>query len=328
MRAEAGGGPGIGMRIASGMGGYFKSLGKNILKNWMLYLLLLPLALQLFFFSYRPIGSLVIAFQNYSPFLGIDNSPFVGFDNFERLLFGRDSMFFWRAVRNTVILSVYGLAFGFPFPIMLGVMFHELKMGKFRAISQSILLVPNFLSEVIVAGMVIAFLQPSTGIINHFLISTGVIDEGIYFLTRQEFFRGIFTTISIWMGAGFSSLIYLSALTGISQELYESASLDGASRLQRIWHISLPGIIPTIVTLFIISIGGLLSTSFERVLLLYQPITFETADVLGTFVYRLGLQQQSFHTAAAAGLMNTVVALVLVASANTISRKVAKVGLW
>ena len=309
-------------------GRYIQNLGRNILKNWMLYLLLAPLAIQLFFFSYRPIGSLLIAFQNYSPFLGIDGSPFVGLDNFERLIFGRDSMFFWRAVRNTVILSIYGLTFGFPFPIMLGVMFHEIKIGKFRAISQSILLVPNFLSEVIVAGMVIAFLQPSTGIINHFLMSLGLINESIYFLTRQEFFRSIFTTIGIWMGAGFSSLIYLSALTGISSELYESASLDGANRLQRIWHISLPGIIPTIVTLLIISIGGLLSTSFERVLLLYQPITFETADVLGTFVYRIGMQQQNFHIAAAAGLLNTVVALVLVSSANAISRRVAKIGLW
>ena len=312
----------------SKIGGYFQDIGKRIMKNWMLYLLLVPLVLQLYFFSYRPIGGLLIAFQNFSPFLGIQGSPFVGLDNFERLIFGRDSMFFWRAVRNTVILSIYGLTFGFPFPIMLGVMFHELKIGKFRAITQSILLVPNFLSEVIVAGMVIAFLQPSTGIINHLLISTGLIDEGIYFLTRQEFFRGIFTTIGIWMGAGFSSLIYLSALTGISQELYESASLDGANRMQRIWHISLPGIIPTIVTLLIISIGGLLSTSFERVLLLYQPITFETADVLGTFVYRIGIQQMNFHIAAAAGLMNTVVALILVSSANAISRRVAKVGLW
>ena len=307
---------------------YFRNLGKRIVSNWLLYLLLAPLIIQLLLFSYRPIGGLMIAFQRFSPFLGVAGSPFVGLENFERLLFGRDSMFFWRAVRNTVILSVYGLAFGFPFPIMLGVMFHELKIGKFRAITQSILLVPNFLSEVIVAGIVIAFLQPSTGIINHLLVGVGIINEGIYFLTRQEFFRGIFTFIGIWMGAGFSSLIYLSALTGVSHELYESASLDGANRLQRIWHISLPSIVPTIITLLIISIGGLLSTSFERVLLLYQPVTYETADVLGTFVYRTGLQQLNFHIAAAAGLMNTVVALVLVSSANAISRKVAKVALW
>ena len=312
----------------SNTGGYFQNLIKRIFSNWMLYLLLAPLIIQLILFSYRPIGGLLIAFQNFSPFLGIEGSPFVGLANFERLLFGRDSMFFWRAVRNTVILSIYGLAFGFPFPIILGVMFHELKIGKFRALTQSVLLVPNFLSEVIVAGMVIAFLQPSTGIVNHLIISIGLVDEGIYFLTRQEFFRGIFTFIGIWMGAGFSSLIYLSALTGISHELYESASLDGANRLQRIWHISLPGIIPTIITLLIISIGGLLSTSFERVLLLYQPVTFETADVLGTYIYRIGLQQQNFHIAAAAGLMNTLVALVLVSSANAISRRVAKVALW
>ena len=303
-------------------------LGKRIGRNWMLYLLLAPLIIQLLLFSYRPISGLLIAFQNFSPFLGIEGSPFVGLENFERLLFGRDSVFFWRAVRNTVILSVYGLIFGFPFPIILGIMFHELKIGKFRAITQSILLVPNFLSEVIVAGIVIAFLQPSTGVVNHLLVGIGLIDDGIYFLTRPEFFRSIFTFMGIWMGVGFSSLIYLSALTGISNELYESASLDGATRLQRIWHISLPSIIPTIVTLFIISLGGILNASFERVLLLYQPVTYETADVIGTYVYRIGLEQQNFHLAAAAGLMNTMVALILVSGANAISRRVAKIGLW
>ena len=307
-----------------------KSLGKRIVSNWMLYVLLAPLIIHLVLFSYLPMTGLVVAFQRFSPFLGIEGSPWVGLENFESLLFGRASMLFWRAVRNTLILSLYGILFGFPFPILLGLMFHEIKMGKFRSITQSILLIPNFLSEVIVAGIVIAFLQPTTGVVNHFLVGTGIIDEGIYFLTRQEFFRGIFTFIGIWMGAGFSSLIYLAALTGISKELYESASLDGATRIQRIRYISLPGIIPTIIVLFIIALGGILSASFERVLNLYQPVTYETADVIQTFVYRIGFLQNppDISVGAAAGLMNAFVSLILVTGANFISRKVSNTALW
>jgi len=271
---------------------------------------------------------LVIAFQNFSPFLGISGSRFVGWDNFTNILTGRAAPMFWRAFWNTIILSLYGIAFGFPIPIAIAIMFHELRMGKFRNFSQSVLLLPNFLSTVIIAGIAIAFLQPTTGVINHFLVGIGLIDTGIYFLTRPEYFRGIFTFIGIWGGAGFSSLIYLAALTGISSDLYESASLDGASRLRRIWHISLPGIRPTIVVLFILAIGGLMGTDFERALLLQQPVTFPTSDVLGTFVYRIGILQNNFSTAAAAGLMNSVIALVLVVSANYISKKLTETSLF
>lgn len=305
-------------------------LGKRILKNWPLYVLLLPLILHLILFSYRPMTGLVIAFQRFSPFLGTAGSPFVGFDNFQQLLFGRASALFWRAVQNTFVLSFYGLLFGFPFPILLGIMFHELKEGKFRSLTQSILLVPNFLSEVIVAGIVIAFLQPSTGVINHFLVGTGILDSGIYFLALPQYFRGIFTFMGIWMSAGFSSLIYLSALSAISPELYEAASIEGANRLQRIWYISLPGIKPTIIILFIMAIGGILNTAFERVLLLYMPSTFSTADVLGTYIFRVGFEQSPPDTslAAAAGLMNAAVSLIMVSLANFISRRVTKTGLW
>lgn len=309
---------------------YFKRLGKRIIKNWPLYALLLPLVLHLILFSYRPMTGLVIAFQRFSPFLGTAGSPFVGFDNFEQLLFGRASPLFWRAVQNTFILSFYGLIFGFPFPILLGIMFHELKQGKFRALSQSILLLPNFLSEVIVAGIVIAFLQPSTGVINHFLVGAGILESGIYFLALPQYFRSIFTFMGIWMNAGFSSLIYLSALTAIGPELYEAASIEGANRLQRIWYISLPGIKPTIIILFIMAIGGILNTAFERVLLLYMPSTYSTADVLGTYIFRIGFEESPPNTslAAAAGLMNAVVSLILVSTANFISRRATKTGLW
>ena len=309
---------------------HLAGLGKRIVDNWPIYVLLLPLLIHLVLFSYRPMTGLIIAFQRFSPFLGTAGSPFVGLENFEALLFGHASMFFWRAVRNTVVISAYGILFGFPFPILLGLMFNEIRLGKFRAITQSILLLPNFLSEVIVVGIVIAFLQPSTGIINHFLVNIGILESGIYFMTRPEFFRGIFTFIGIWMGAGFASLIYLAALTGISPELYEAAMLDGANRVQRIWHISIPGIMPTIITLFIVAIGGILGASFERALLMLQPVTFSTGDIMGTYIYRIGFEQMPPNTSlsAAAGLMNAFVSLILVSTANFISRRVAKTGLW
>ena len=308
---------------------YFAGLGRRIMQHWQIYLLLVPMVIILIVFSYRPMGGLVIAFQRFSPFLGTQGSTFVGWDNFENLLFGRASAMFWRAVRNTFILGFYRLTIGFAFPIILAILYHELKMSKFRSFTQSVLLLPNFLSDVIVAGIVIAFLQPTTGVVNHFLLNIGLIDEGIYFLMRPEYFRGIFTFVGIWMQAGLYSLIYLAALSSISRELYESASLDGCSRLKRIWHVSLPGIRPTIVVLFIIAVGDILTNSFfERVLLLYQPVTYETADVIGSFVFRMGIAQQDFSIAAAAGLLNSVIALIMVLVANFLSRKYSESSLF
>ena len=305
-----------------------QKLVKRVMDNWQIYLLLLPLMVWLFVFAYRPMRGLVMAFQNFSPFLGIENSPWVGFDNFQALLFGRGASMFWRAVRNTFTIGFYQLLFGFPAPIILAIMFHELKNGKFKNISQSILLLPNFLSEVIIAGIVIAFLQPQTGVINHLLINLGIINEGIFFLTRAEWFRSIFVFIGIWASAGFSSLIFFSSLLSVPHSLYEAAELDGATRIQRILHISIPGILPTIAVMFIMAVGGILSVGFERVLLLYQPVTFETADVIATYVFRLGLVQNDFALGAAAGLLNSFVALVLVVMANTISKKLSSNSLW
>jgi len=305
-----------------------KSLSKRIIDNWQVYLLLLPLFIWLWLFAYRPMRGLMMAFQNFSPFLGIENSPWVGFANFQNLLTGPGAGMFWRAVRNTLILSAYMLVFAFPAPIALAIMFHELKNGAFKRISQSILLLPNFLSEVIIAGIVVALLQPQSGVINHLLINLGIIDEGIYFLTRSEYFRGIYVFIEIWRNAGFASLIFFASLVGIPQSLYEAASLDGATRMQKIIHVSLPGILPTIVVMFIMQIGGILNIGFERVLLLYQPATYETADIISTFVFRLGLEQSNFSTAAAAGLLNSFVALILVVLANFVSKKLSSTSLW
>jgi len=315
-------------RVATNKKSKFHRMLKKILSDWQLYLLVLPLLIWLFLFAYRPMRGLVMAFQNFSPFLGIENSPWVGLANFENLLFGRGSALFWRAVRNTFTIGGYQLLFGFPAPIILAVMFHELKNGKFKNLSQSILLLPNFLSEVIIAGIVVAFLQPTTGVINHLLINLGIINEGIFFLTRAEWFRSIFVFIGVWASAGFTSLIFFSALLSVPHSLYEAAELDGATRIQRILHISIPGILPTIAVMFIMAVGGILNVGFERILLLYQPVTYETADVIATYVFRLGLEQNDFALGATAGLLNSFVALILVVLANTVSKKLSSNSLW
>ena len=304
---------------------WFVTLPRSFKRHWIIYLMILPFVVHTLIFHYWPMRYLEMAWQRFSPFLGIANSPSVGWDNFYQLLFGRASAMFLRAVRNTVVLSLWGLAIGFPIPIIIAIMYHELRMGKFRAISQSILLLPRFFSEVIVVGIAVAFLRPRTGIINIVLIRLGVINEGIDFILRSEFFRGIFIFLGSWQNAAFSSLIFLAALTSISKELYESAALDGASRLRRIWHISLPGVRDIAAIMFVLAVGQLFGTNLERALLLQEPITYETSDVIATFMWRSAFTQfpPNFSLAAALGLMNGFVAFVLVFGSNMIKNKIS-----
>ncbi len=299
-------------------------------ENWRLYVLLLPLMIWLAVFSYKPMTGLVIGFQNYNIFKGISGSDFVGFANFEYLFTGAGSMYFWRAFRNTILISVYSLIFTFPLPIILALFFNEVKDGAFRRGVQTAMFLPHFLSEVILAGIVIAFLQPDTGIINILLMKVGILNEGICFLTLTEWFRPIYMLSGVWKECGFGSIVYFAALSGISPEQYEAAKVDGATKFQQMCFVSLPGIAPTIIIMLIIRIGNLLSVGYERVMLLYQPVTYETADVLSTYIYRLGIGSTSpnYSVAAAAGLFNSVIGFALVIAANRISKKMSDTVLW
>ncbi|OOO00152.1 MAG: sugar ABC transporter permease [Epulopiscium sp. Nele67-Bin004] len=305
------------------------NFAKMVEANWRLYVLMAPLMIWLFLFAYKPMGGLVIAFQDYNLFRGISGSDWIGFDNFKELFSGSGSMYFWRAFNNTIAISMYSLIFTFPLPIILALFFNEVKDGLFRRGVQTIMFLPHFLSEVILAGIVVSFLQPETGIINIFLMKLGILDEGIYFLMQPEWFRPVYILAGVWKEVGFSSIVYFAALSAISPEQYEAARVDGATKLQQMRFVSLPGIGPTIITMFIIKIGNLLSVGFERVILLYQPVTYDTADVLSTYIYRLGLTGSSdFSMAAAAGLFNSVIGFVLVIAANTISKKLSDTVLW
>ncbi|KQV30323.1 sugar ABC transporter permease [Rhizobium sp. Root1203] len=298
-------------------------LWTDVRRDWQLYLLLAPMAVWFALFLYRPMYGLVIAFQDFSIFRGIEKSPWVGFANFVELF--QNDMFI-RAFWNTISISGLGLIFAFPVPIILALMFNEVQNEIARRWAQTIVYLPHFISVVIVAGIVINFLSPSIGIVNLFLKGIGL--ESIYFLTQPEWFRPIFIGSSVWKESGFESIVYLAAIAGVSPTLYESARVDGASRWQMMWRITLPCILPTIVIMLIIRIGNLVEVGFEYIILLYRPSTFESADVVSTFIYRTGLQGTQYDLATAAGLFNAVIAFVLVYSANRISRRVSSTSLW
>lgn len=304
-------------------GGKWDRIVDHLRREWQLYAMLLPTIIWLLVFLYKPMYGLQIAFKDYSVFRGVAASPWVGFEHFETL-FNNDQ--FLRALKNTIYISLLSLLFGFPVPILLALMFNEVLKEWFKKASQTIVYLPHFISSVIIAGIVITAFSPSAGIVNTVLGWFGV--DSIYFLTKPEWFRPIFVGTTIWQEAGFQSIVYLAAIAGVSPTLYESAVVDGASRWQMMWKITIPSIMPTIIIMLIIRIGNMLEVSFEMIILLYQPATYATADVVNTFIYRQGLQGGQYDLAAAAGLFNAVVAFVLVMSANTISKRYSRTSLW
>ncbi|MFD0979183.1 ABC transporter permease [Tropicimonas aquimaris] len=295
----------------------------HLRREWQVYLMLAPTIIWFLLFLYRPMYGLQIAFKDYSVFLGFEGSPWVGFEHFQTL-FQSDQ--FLRALKNTVIISSLTLVFGFPMPIILALMFNEILNETFKRTAQTIVYLPHFISSVIIAGIIITAFSPSAGIVNTVIGWFGV--EPIYFLTKPEWFRPIFIGAGIWQEAGFQSIVFLAAIAGVNPSLYESAVVDGANRWQMMWKITIPCIMPTIIIMLIIRIGNLLEVGFEMIILLYQPATYQTADVINTFIYRQGLIGGQYDLAAAAGLFNAVVAFTLVMTANTISKRVSKTSLW
>lgn len=298
-------------------------LVEHFKKEWQLYLLLAPTIIWFILFLYKPMYGLQIAFKDYSVFRGIEGSPWVGLEHFYALF---ENEQFIRAIKNTLILSGYSLVFGFPMPILLALGFNEFTRALLKRTTQTIVYLPHFISTVIIAGIVISAFSPSVGVVNLFLVKMGF--DPIYFLTKPEWFRPIFIGTGIWQEAGFSSIVFLAAIAGVNPSLYESAVVDGANRWQMMWKITLPSILPTIIIMLIIRIGNILEIGFELIILLYQPATYQTSDVISTFIYRQGLQSAQYDLAAAAGFFNAVVAFVLVLTANTISKRVSRTSLW
>lgn len=296
---------------------------KNLVRNKLLYAMLIPFVLWYIVFVYTPMYGLQIAFKEFSLFKGIAGSPWVGFDNFVTYF---SSPYFFRTIKNTLLISLFSLCFSFPAPIVLALLLNEVKNEVFKKTVQSMTYLPHFISVVVIAGIVTNFLAPSNGLLNIILDKLGF--EKQYFLVQAEYFREIFISMNIWKEVGFSSIIYIAALSGINTELYEAAVIDGANRWKRVWHVTLPGILPTIMIMLILRIGDLLGVGYEAIILLYQPATYETADVISTYVYRTGLQEGRYHIAAAIDLFNSIVSLILVIGANKLSKKYTENGLW
>lgn len=299
------------------------ALLSRIKADWQVYVLLAPMVIWFIVFLYIPMSGLQIAFKDFSLFRGISGSSWVGFEHFYTLFEDEN---FLRAIKNTFVISFYGLIFGFPIPIMLALMFNEIHHFIFKRVAQTIAYLPHFISVVIVAGLVISFLSPTTGVLNIILEALGF--DKVYFLTNPEYFRTIFIGSNIWKEAGFDSIVYLAAIASVNPSLYESAKVDGATRFQMMYKITLPTILPTILIMLIIKIGNMVEVGFEYIILLYQPSTFETADVISTYIYRVGLQGSQYDVATAAGLFNAVVAFVMVYAANWLSRKYSSSSLW
>jgi putative aldouronate transport system permease protein len=309
-----------------------KSIGywwnKRFWPNRYLFLMFLPGLLYFIIFSYIPMGGIVIAFKDYSPWVGILNSPWVGLRHFQDFFSGP---YAWRLIRNTLLLNIYGLIFGFPIPIIFALLLNELASQWYKKTIQTLTYFPYFLSMPIVAGLIIQLLSPSSGIINNIIVNWFG-REPIYFLTKPEYFRAIYISANIWRSMGYSAIIYLAALTGIDPTLYEAAVIDGANRWQRVRFVTLPGLTPTITILLILSMGSILSVGIDLILLLYNPTTYETADVIGTFVYRRGIAgiggAPDLGLGTAVGLFQSAVGLVTILLVNSIARKISETSLW
>lgn len=296
----------------------------SILKrDWDLYLLLIPGLIWFLMFAYKPMLGLRTAFYDYNLFRGFKGSTFVGFDNFLEFLHSPD---FLRTMGNTLMIAFWQLAICFPIPIILAVSITEMKNKFISKLTQTTTFLPYFISTVVVCGMVVNFLSPSTGVVNMLLKKVGL--EPLYFMVKPQYFRGIYTTMTLWQTAGFNALVYIAALMGIDPTLYEAATVDGAGKLKKIIHVTIPGIIPTIVTMFVLNIGKIVKVGYEAILLLYKPSTYSTADVIGTYTYRTGIENGNYGLATAVGLFEAIIALILVFVANKISHRLTENSLW
>jgi putative aldouronate transport system permease protein len=309
-----------------------KNVGKSIKKvpfsvyirgNYSLYLMYLPAFIYFIIFCYLPIFGIVMAFQQFKPTLGFLHSPFVGLKHFIRFF---QDPYMIRVFTNTILLGFYSLIWGFPLPILLALLFNELKNAKFKRVTQTISYMPHFLSLVIVVGIMKEMLGVNDGVINTLIEFLGF--SKINFFVEASWFRTIYVVSDLWQGVGWSSIIYLAAIAGINPELYESAVLDGAGRVQQARYITIPSIMPTVVILFIFAIPGLLGSDMQKILLIYTESTYSTADVIGTYVYRQGIEGSSQSYSSAVGLLLSVISLGVLTATNYWAKHVSDTSLW
>ena len=304
-----------------------RRINRDLLKeNIELYSIMLPVLVLIFIFCYIHMYGIVIAFQKYAPgrpFLAFDGSVrWVGLQYFREFI---NSIYFGRLIGNTIKLSLLNLIFGFPMPIIFALLLNEVRQARLRKVLQTISYLPYFISMVVVAGLVVSFIQ-TNGLFNNIAAALGF--ERMAWRNSSSAFPVIYTITNVWKSFGFNSILYMSAITAIDTALYESAKLDGATRLQQVWYVTLPSILPTIAIMLIMAVGGLMNSNTDLILLLYTSATYETADVIGTYIYRVGIQGGKFSQTAAIGLFATVINFVLVFGANKVSNRLTGSGLW
>lgn len=296
---------------------------RKVNRDKYLLLMIFPVAVLFIIFSYGPMYGLIMAFEDFTPGLGFFKSPWVGLDWFKDFF---QSIYFWRLIKNTLILSVSGIIFGMPVSIIFALLLNEVRNIYFKRLVQSISYLPNFISVVIIVSIVMMIFSYPNGIVNKFLETVGT--EPVNFFQSNSMFRPLYIGSGIWQKFGWDSILYIAALTSINPEQYEAAIIDGASRLQQMRYISIPCMLTTIVTVLILNIGHLFSVGYEKIILMYSPVIYETADVISTFVYRKGILDSSYSYATAIGLFNSVINFAILYVANRISKKVAQIGIW
>lgn len=313
--------------------------GQAIKKDWPLYVMLVPVILYFFVFRYMPIYGILAAFKNQNDLtLSVGDAPFSGFYAFRQIIAGSYAKEFWQAFRNTFAISMYGLIFGFPVPIILALFFSEIKSDFYRSLTQILTYLPKFISTVVITSIITLMLfegnAPHTapGVLTSLFRDLGIISETTRLMHEPQYFRSIYIISGIWEGAGYGSIVYFAAIMAISPTNYEAARIDGANKLAQIRYVTLPGMAPTLTIMLILRIGEILSVGYEKILLLYNNATYSTADVISTFVTRvgglMGGANVSLNTAASADLFNSIIAMFLVLGANFISRRVSDTSLF
>ena len=301
-----------------------KRLARDFKRYKLVYLIGFLCLVYYFIFCYLPMGGIVIAFKDFRPARGIFGSKWADpwYKYFDQFFNG---YYFWRLLRNTLLINVLDLVFGFPAPIILALLLNEIRSSAYKRTVQTVSYLPHFISLVVVCGIILDFFS-SSGVINQVIEALG--GNKVLFMQDSRYFRPIYVGTGIWQGVGYGSIIYLSALGGVNADLYDAATIDGCNRFGRVIHVTIPGILPTVIIMLILRVGSMLSLGFEKIILLYNETIYETADVISSFVYRYGLQKGNYSYATAVGLFNSLFNFILLIGVNALCRKVSDVSLW
>lgn len=302
---------------------FFGKVIRDISKRPVLYIIMLPVIIYYILFCYKPMYGALIAFTDYMPGKPL-LSNWVGFENFEMFFKARD---FKRLIFNTINISLASIIYGFPAPIILALLMNELRSRRFTRVVQTISYMPHFISMVVICGMIHQF-TASNGIITQMLYNLGLLQKPVSLLSKAQYFVPVYVISGIWQEIGYGSIIYLAALTGVSAELYEAATIDGANRWQQTIHITLPGILPTVITMLILRMGSVMNVGSEKIILLYNASIYSTSDVISSYVYRKGIQSMQYSFSTAVGIFNSLINCILLGVVNAISRKVTETSLW